>query len=138
MKLLIPPTQSQLSTFLNSFDLISRFYNLFVSVRTLQLSTLVVQQANPVNGDTIQVVNSAQSAWLEILSGVALASLTIVLPSQVSLNDGQEILITSNRTITTLTLTAPGSIFNVTVSTLTANTSIRFKYSLSSNIWYKI
>jgi hypothetical protein len=138
MKLLIPPTQVQLSTFLNSVDLISRFYNLFASVRILQQANLLNAHYTPTSGATVQITDSAQSYWAEILAVGTIATLTLIFPSKVSLNDGQEVLITTNQAVTALTLTAPGSNFNVAITTLAINSATRFKYSLSSNIWYKI
>jgi len=138
MKLIIPPIQSQLSTFLNSFDLIDRFYNLFVVARNLQQLQPVNSKFSPLSGTVLTFKINSQSYWIEIIPAGTIATLTIIFPDVGGLIDGQEIILTTTQAISALTLTAIGTSFNIPVTTLAANASVRFKYSKSSNVWYKL
>lgn len=134
----LPPTLKALSEFVTSYSTKIDFYNLFSNARLLQQLTLSNIVVNPSSGSTVQIPDKDQSAWIEVVVSGTLSTLSIAFPTNSSCIDSQEVLITSNNTITTLTLIAPNSSFSVVVVALAANTAIRYKYSKASNIWYKI
>jgi hypothetical protein len=134
----LPPTLKALAECAQSYALKIAFYNLFGNARLLQQLELSNIKFNPANGSTVQVPDTAQSAWLEIVSNIPLAALTIQFPTNSSCNDGQEVLILCNNIVTAITLTAPGATFNTTISSAAANIAYKFKYSKVSNLWYRL
>jgi len=137
---ILTPSNSQLSTFLNSNDLINRFINLFTVARNEQQLSLKSMIINPVDGGSYDVTESGQSLWLEFYpAAVITGGFTVTLPNVDNLIDGQEIFLTTYYTINPILLLSPGAAFNTGFTSLAANAAgVRFKFSKASGIWYRM
>ena len=137
---ILTPSNSQLSTFLNSNDLINRFINLFAVARNEQQLSLKNIKVVPVDGGSYDVIESGQSLWLEFSpTSVITGGFTVTLPNVDNLIDGQEVFLTTVYTINPILLLSPGAAFNMGFTSLTANASgVRFKFSKASGIWYRM
>lgn len=104
----------------------------------------VAQHEESVSGDTINIQSIQASefynVWLVIHAPAGhLTSLTIVFPLGTGLNaplPRQEVLITSEHNITSLTLDGNGATIVNTVTSLGAGSSVRYKFL--GGKWYRI
>ena len=137
---ILTPSNSQLSTFLNSNDLINRFINLFAVARNEQQKSLKNIKVVPVDGGSYDVIESGQSLWLEFSpTSVITGGFTVTLPNVDNLIDGQEVFLTTVYTINPILLLSPGAAFNMGFTSLAANAAgVRFKFSKASGIWYRM
>jgi len=137
---ILTPSNSQLSTFLNSNDLINRFINLFTVARNEQQLSLKNIKVVPVDGGSYDVIESGQSLWLEFSpTSVITGGFTVTLPNVDNLIDGQEVFLTTVYTINPILLLSPGAAFNMGFTSLAANAAgVRFKFSKASGIWYRM
>jgi len=137
---ILTPSNSQLSTFLNSNDLINRFINLFAVARNEQQLSLKNIKVVPVDGGSYDVIESGQSLWLEFSpTSVITGGFTVTLPNVDNLIDGQEVFLTTVYTINPILLLSPGAAFNMGFTSLAANAAgVRFKFSKASGIWYRM
>ena len=137
---ILTPSNSQLSTFLNSNDLINRFINLFAVARNEQQLSLKNIKVVPVDGGSYDVIESGQSLWLEFSpTSVITGGFTVTLPNVDNLIDGQEVFLTTVYTINPILLLSPGAAFNMGFTSLAANAAgVRFKFSNASGIWYRM
>jgi hypothetical protein len=94
------------------------------------------QYAAPLTGTTVQVQNG--STWLILTPAGTLAALTLQMPVQSTVTDGQEVLVSTTQTISTLTLTGNGAAIVGAPTTLAANGSFRLRYEPVLKTWYKI
>lgn len=94
------------------------------------------QYAAPLTGTTVQVQNG--STWLILTPAGTLAALTLQMPVQSTVTDGQEVLVITTQTITTLTLTGNSAAIVGAPTTLAANGSFRLRYEPVLKTWYKI
>ena len=138
MSPILPPDQQQFSLFLPTQNLITKFYALFMLVANLQKGVVVNQIANdPISGTTIEIKQSDENLWLEIVLSSVIATLDINLPAYAIPRDGQIVNITSTKTITTPYFIATGSAIIGSPATLSPSAPVKFMYSKSSNTWYK-
>ena len=94
------------------------------------------QYAAPLTGTTVQVQNG--STWLILTPAGTLAALTLQMPVQSTVTDGQEVLVNTTQTITALTLAGNGAAIVGAPTTLAANGSFRLRYEPVLKTWYKI
>lgn len=94
------------------------------------------QYAAPLTGTTLQVKDG--STWLILTPAGTLAALTLQMPILSNVIDGQELLVTTTQTITTLTMTGNGAAIVGAPATLAANGSARFRFEPVLKTWYKI
>lgn len=92
-------------------------------------------KASPLTGATLTMgtAGSIYQSVAALTPAGTIATLTINLPP--SPVDGQRAQIFTTQTITTLTLAAAGTTLNSAVTTLAANASVEYIYSLSNNSW---
>ena len=133
-----PPDQQQMSTFLGSQDMVTKFYNLFKVVANLQITASMINQVvnSPANGSTITVRPGSIGVWLEIIMPGTLAGLTIVLPATGTAINGQMVRITSTHTVTAPVFTSVGSTIIGGSLALGPDTAKTFVYSLDNTSWY--
>lgn len=86
----------------------------------------------------LTATNAKVNTWLLIRPLSDYATGTIILPSIANLSDQMEVLITSTRAVTTLTVDGNSLVVNGAPSTMAANDRFRFKYDLTTNQWYRI
>ena len=68
---------------------------------------------------------------------VTLAAYTITMPAAPL--DMQDIVLSTTNTITTLTLNAnSGQSISGAITTLAANTGVRYRYRVATSTWYKV
>ena len=95
------------------------------------------QKAAPLTGATLTMGSATSNqSVLGLNPAGTLAALTVVLPALPV--DGQRALIFSSQIITALTIQAPGTTINNTVTALTANQSVEWLYSSSNLTWDRI
>jgi hypothetical protein len=94
------------------------------------------QYAAPLTGTTVQVQNG--STWLILTPAGTLAALTLLMPVLANVVDGQEILISTTQTLTSLTFSGNGASMVGAPSTLAANGSVRLRFEPVLKTWYKI
>jgi hypothetical protein len=95
------------------------------------------QKAVPLTGATLTIGSSTvNQSVLAVNPAGGLAALTIILPAAPV--DGQRALIFTSQAITALTMQAPGTTLNNPVTSLTANQSVEWLWSLSNNTWDRI
>jgi hypothetical protein len=87
----------------------------------------------PLTGTTVQYPNATSDVILDPAG--TLAALTVAFPTNPA--DGQNIVVSTSQTITTLTLTATvGTVLNAP-ATLVAGTAFEYKYLLTQNKWFR-
>lgn len=103
-------------------------------------STGPVQQfsAPSATGFSVTISPPTAGAWMWlILTPVAgYAAGTIVMPAAPA--DGQEVVVNSTQSVTTLTVSGNGSTVTGAPSTLAANGFFRMKYAAVLSTWYRI
>jgi len=138
MNQILPPDQIQLSSFLPTQNLITKFYNLFLAVLGLQKMVTINQIAdNPADGSTVTARQSDDDLWLEIVLSAGIAALDIRLPVYDIPRDGQVVSVTSTQVITTSFFIATGSAIIGAPTTIGPTTPTKFAYSKTSNAWYR-
>jgi hypothetical protein len=137
-KLITPPNQQQLRSFLPTQDLINQFELLFQIVAYLQLHTIFFNEVvfHPPSASIVIVKQGKLNVWEEIILTANIAALTIVLPASGIAINGQLVRITSTHTITTTTVTATGSTVLGGNPGLSASNSVSYLYSSDNNTWY--
>lgn len=95
-----------------------------------------IQKVAPNSGDTIQMADTALDGTLLIAPAAALASLTIILPTEAKSRLGQIRRIATTKAISALTLTGATSIMN-TVSSLNGGDCVQYE-KVDSNTWFKL
>ncbi len=98
----------------------------------------ITQRIVPVDGQTITMTQDGIYAWLLMIPVGSLASLTIVLPSNLVAADGQEVIVTCTTIVTTLTVNGNGSAVNGAPGVLAADDAFTLKYNSLDVAWYKI
>lgn len=76
--------------------------------------------------------------WLRITPGAGYAAGTVVLPALASSVDKQEILVTCNQSVTTLTVNGNGSTVEGAPTTLAANAFFRLRYEAVFHVWVRV
>jgi hypothetical protein len=135
--MILPPDQIQLSSFLPTQSLITKFYQLFLSANNFDKTVFVRQQVSPADGATVTMAQSDANSWLEIILGGVIAALTIDLPAFGISRDGQVVSITSTQGVTTPSYTVTGSTIVGAPAALGPSNPAKFMYSASSNTWYR-
>ncbi|MCK9355335.1 MAG: hypothetical protein M0P59_14465 [Gallionella sp.] len=135
--MILPPDQIQLSSFLPTQSLITKFYQLFLSANNFDKTVFVRQQVSPADGATVMIAQSDANGWLEIILGGVIATLTIDLPAFGIARDGQAVSITSTQAVTTPIFTVTDSAIIGAPTALGPLNPAKFMYSASSNTWYR-
>ena len=89
---------------------------------------------SPTTGETIALAETG--TYHILIPAETLDTLTLTFPAAPI--DGQELLIKSTKTITSLTLSGNGETILDTITTIAALGSVRYKYLGSNNLWYRI
>jgi hypothetical protein len=76
--------------------------------------------------------------WLRITPTAGFAAGTIVLPALSACVDRQEILVSCNQAVTTLTITPNGSTVEGGPTTLAANAFFRLRYEAVFHVWVRV
>jgi hypothetical protein len=135
--MILPPDQIQLSSFLPTQSLITKFYQLFLAANNFEKTVFVKQQFSPADGATVIMSQSDANGWLEIILGGVIAALTIDLPAFGIARDGQVVSITSTQVVTAPIFTVTGSTIVGAPAALGPSNPAKFMYSASSNMWYR-
>ena len=135
--MILPPDQIQLSSFLPTQSLITKFYQLFLAANNFEKTVFVKQQVSPADGSTVSMAQSDANGWLEVILGGGIAALTIDLPAFGISRDGQVVSITSTQGVTTPSYTVTGSTIVGAPVALGPSNPAKFMYSASSNVWYR-
>jgi hypothetical protein len=135
--MILPPDQIQLSSFLPTQSLITKFYQLFLAANNFEKTVFVKQQVSPADGSMVTMAQSDANGWLEIIIGGVIAALTIDLPAFGIARDGQVVSITSTQGVTAPSFTVTGSTIVGAPAALGPSNPAKFMYSASSNVWYR-
>lgn len=95
-----------------------------------------IQKVVPASGDTIQMTDTALDGTLLIAPATALASLTIILPTDAKSRLGQIRRIATTKAITALTLTGAVSIMNA-ITSMSGGDCVQYE-KVDNNTWFKI
>jgi hypothetical protein len=102
---------------------------------------LVTQYASPsATGFTVTVSppTAGASMWLLMTPVAGYAAGTIVFPAVATVNDGQEVLVTSTQSVSTVTWTGNGATISGAPAGITGGTPLRFKFDRVSGAWYRV
>lgn len=101
--------------------------------------TMTVELVVPGTGFNYAVTTVSTNAWVLFQPAGTLASGTITLPLAGNAPDGQEVLVTTTQTITSLTVAGNGasSLFG-NPTTLAANAFFKMRFYKATNSWYRI
>jgi hypothetical protein len=115
----------------------------FLQASIVVPNAMVTQYDSPTTSGltfTISQVNGVSvPVWLRLTPTGTLSTYTVVFPPKGTAVDGQEILLTTSQTITTLNLIAVGCNLTYTFySNTSANGSFRQKYDAPSNTWVPV
>lgn len=84
-------------------------------------------------------VQNGASVWLLMTPTVDFAAGTITLPALATVQDGQEVLVSSTHAVTALTVAGNGAVaVNGAPTSLVANDRFRLRYDGVSQSWYRI
>ena len=98
----------------------------------------VIQYAAPTTGSTVAISGTTNSVWLVLTPAATIATLTITLPLASTCVGGQELLVNSTQTITTLTIGANGGAVVGAPATLAANGFFRLRFEPVLKTWYRV
>lgn len=100
------------------------------------------QHEAPLTGTTVQVADSSQNTHLILQPAGTLAALTIKFPitsgSSPAATEAQEIVITSNQTISAVTFDGNGATVQGAPTNMTANAFNRWRYDSIFKTWVRI
>lgn len=102
---------------------------------------LVTQYASPTaTGFTVTVSppTDGASVWLLLTPAAGYAAGTIVFPLVGDVNDGQEVLLTSTQSVSTVTWTGNGASVAGAPVGITAGSPLRFKFDRVTGAWYRV
>lgn len=91
------------------------------------------------SGFNVQVTSNGSNIWLimNLISDFAVG--TITLPPLAEALDGQEIMVFTNRQITSFSIDGNGAVaVNGAPTSLAADSAFTLRFSLTSNSWYKV
>lgn len=100
----------------------------------------VIQFASPTTGFTVTATppSAGNSMWVILTPTGTLATGTVALPVKGAATDGQEVLVCSSQTVTTLTVSATNLSVNGAPTTLVAGSSFLMKFDLVNSTWRRI
>lgn len=111
----------------------------YLSTQVTSINTMITQYAAPSTaGFTIALNNANNSVWLIITPPSTIASGTIVFPEVNNAIDGQEIVINTTQTLTSLTFNANGATKVGEPASLSIGGFVRFRFNGVLKIWYRI
>jgi len=87
---------------------------------------------------TIAPTVDGGDVWLRITPTAGFAAGTIVLPALADCVDRQEVLVSCNQAVTTLTITPNGSTVDGGPTTLAANAFFRLRYEAVFHVWVRV
>ncbi len=87
---------------------------------------------------TVAPTVAGGDVWLRITPTAGFAAGTIVLPALADCVDRQEILVSCNQSVTTLTITPNGSTAEGGPTTLAANDFFRLRYEAVFHVWVRV
>lgn len=103
----------------------------------LALTGAVVQNASPLTGTTVAIVQGTNKVVLTPAGTIA--AFTVTLPAATALLDGQELFFYTNNTVTAFTVTAgTGTTITPAITTLTAAAPVKLVYvqlTASTGTW---
>jgi len=79
-----------------------------------------------------------QNVFLLLTPTAGFAAGTITLPPQATLDDGQELLVTTTQSVTALTVAGNGATVNGAPTTLAANAFFNLRYDAVNKAWYRV
>ena len=91
----------------------------------------------PVTGQSIAASLSTSNIWYVLQPVGTIATLTVALPAVDTAIDGQEVLLTTTNTVTTITLTSTATIVGASAG-LSSTTPQKFKYIQALATWMRI
>ena len=90
-------------------------------------------------GFTAVITNGGANYWLILAPTGAFAAGSITLPAPVNLSDNQEVMVTSSRQVSTLTINLNGaSVVQNAPASLPAGGFFKLKYDASGLTWYRV
>lgn len=87
---------------------------------------------------TVTPTVAGGDVWMRVTPTAAFAAGTITLPALASSVDKQEVLVSCNQAVTTLTVNGNGSTVEGAPTTLAANSYFRLKYEAVFHVWVRI
>jgi len=93
---------------------------------------LAIQAVSPNTSATTSITSST----LLFYNGATIGTANVVLPASPS--DGQVVVIASQPAVTVLALTSDATAINGSTTSLSANTSVKYQYSLTTTDWHKL
>lgn len=97
------------------------------------------QYITPGTGASVPITNNGNNTWCLVAPAGTIADLTLTLPLNTGLADGQMVLVTSTQIITTLTIGLNGATAaNGAPTTMAANAFFTLRFYTSTNSWYRV
>lgn len=87
---------------------------------------------------TVAPTVAGGDVWLRVTPTAGFAAGTITLPALASSVDNQEVLVTCNQAVTTLTVNGNGSTVEGAPTTLAANAFFRLRYEAVFHVWVRV
>ena len=87
---------------------------------------------------TVAPTVAGGDVWLRITPTAGFAAGTVTLPLLASSVDKQEVLVSCNQAVTTLTVDGNGSTFEGAPTTLAANAFFRLRYEAVFHVWVRV
>ena len=110
------------------------YFNQLIALINNLSSNHILNQSSPLTGVT-ETLAGVQSIDVNLTPAGTIAANTVVFPTAPV--NGQQVTIFSSQTITALTLTATQTVVGG-VTTLAANGSVAYQYSLANTTWYRM
>jgi hypothetical protein len=104
---------------------------------SLQLTQYAAPNATGFNVQVAPQTNGA-SVWLLLTPLAGYAAGTITLPAVALCQHGQELLLNTTQSVTTLTVAGNGATVNGAPTTLAANAFFRLKFDGVLKVWYRV
>lgn len=105
----------------------------------LLLPSFTTQYASPtISGETIQVTGSGADIYLMLTPTDGFDTMVIVFPLLATLLDRQEILITSSKQVTALTISPNGAIIVGEPSSITSDGFFKMRYDAVNTTWRRV
>lgn len=107
------------------------------STSTTALS-MVVQRYNPNEDFFLEVENNESGTYLLLNPSTGIGSGTLKLPTAAEVNDKQQIMFTSSKQITNLTMNGNGAVVIGAPNAIAATAFFKLQYDKLSGTWYRV
>lgn len=108
----------------------------FLQTLVATAASMVTQYAAPVTGATVTLIDNQENVRLILTPSGTLSTLTLTLPVVTNCSDGQELLVSCTRTVTTLTISANGGSVVGAPTAFAANGFFRLRFDAVLSTWY--